>query len=111
MKFIGHLLISLACLFITTYCNGQTSEVPSFKLYLIGDAGEGDTAGPTLRDLRVKLLANPNSAVIFLGDNCYLKTFISSLFNLEVGGFNGSKFAQRRLMSHVGIMKEYKGSA
>ncbi len=80
-------------------------------LYLIGDAGEGDTTGATLRDLRIKMLDNPNSAVIFLGDNCYLKTFISALFNLEVGGFNDSKFARRRLMSQVGIMKGYKGSA
>jgi len=111
MKFSCSLIIALICLLIACRCFAQTSEVPSFKLYLIGDAGEGDTTGATLHDLHAKLLADSNSAVIFLGDNCYLKTFISSLFDLEVGGFNDSKTARQRVMGQMNILRGYKGSA
>lgn len=96
---------------ITTACQAQTTDAPSFKLFLIGDAGEGDTTGATLSDLHTKLLDNPNSVVIFLGDNCYLKTFTSAIFKLEEGGFNGSKMARQRIMSQLNILRGYKGSA
>jgi hypothetical protein len=111
MKIIGSVIIALGCLLNCSYAGAQSPDTASFKLYLVGDGGEGDTTGATLRDLHLKLLQNPNSAVIFLGDNCYLKTFISSLFKLEVGGFDGSEFGKRRLMSQVNIMKGYSGSA
>jgi len=84
-------------------------EVPAFKLFLVGDAGEGDTTGAALLDLKAQLLANPNSAVIFLGDNCYLKSFF--LLPVETGGFNGSKVAIRRMMSQLDILTGYKGFA
>jgi hypothetical protein len=86
------------------------TAVPTFKLFLIGDAGEGDTTGATLGDLRVKLLQNPNSAVIFLGDNCYIRS-LHGLLKVEAGGFDGSKRAQNRLMSQLSILREYKGYA
>ena len=111
MKLMLSLIVTLSLLLITSWCVAQTSEAPSFKLYLVGDAGEGDTTGATLRDLHFKLLADSNSAVIFLGDNCYLKTFISSLFDLEVGGFNGGKTAMARMMGQMNILRGYKGSA
>jgi len=87
----------------------QTAS-PTFKLFLIGDAGEGDTTGATLHDLRRKLLENPNSAVVFLGDNCYVNTF-HGLIKVEQGGYDGSKTAQRRIMSQLNILREYKGFA
>src|SRR5947207_12051458 len=83
------------------------SQDPTFKLFLIGDAGEGDTTGATLRDLKIQLLNNPNSAVIFLGDNCYLKPYF--LLPIEVGGYNGSKVAKRRIMAQLNIVRDYKG--
>ena len=88
----------------------QTSPEPTFKLFLIGDAGEGDTTGATLRDLKNMLNDNPNSAVVFLGDNCYLRSFFGFV-KLEVGGFDGSKIAQSRVMSQLNILRGYGGSA
>ncbi|HTA26507.1 MAG TPA: metallophosphoesterase [Bacteroidia bacterium] len=111
MKFIGSLIIALSFLLPPFTGAAQTTEKPSFKLYLIGDAGEGDTTGATLRDLHTQLLKDSNSAVIFLGDNCYLKTFFSALLDLEVGGFNGGKTAKRRMMAQMDIVNGYKGSA
>ncbi len=95
----------------TSVCIAQTPEVPTFKLYLIGDAGEGDTTGATLYDLHNKLMKNDSSAVIFLGDNCYEKTFLSAVFRLEEGGFDGSATARRRVMAQLNILRGYKGSA
>lgn len=107
MKNIGTVIIALATLLIQSNCVAQTQDTATFKLYLIGDAGEGDTTGATLRDLEIQLLKNPNSAVIFLGDNCYVKPFF--LLPIEVGGYDGSKLAQRRLMAQLNILREYKG--
>src|SRR5207247_58172 len=85
-------------------------EKPTFKLFLIGDAGEGDTTGATLYDLHVKLLDNPNSAVVFLGDNCYVRS-LWGLVKLEIGGFDGGKVARRRVMSQLNILRGYRGWA
>jgi len=88
----------------------QAPPVATFKLFLIGDAGEGDTTGATLHDLHVMLMDNPNSAVVFLGDNCYKKSLFG-LIKLEVGGFDGSRTARRRIMAQLEILRGYKGSA
>jgi hypothetical protein len=104
------ILIAILLLVISTTIGvAQTSETPTFKLFLIGDAGEGDSTGATLHDLRVQLLKSPNSAVIFLGDNCYLKTYF--FMPVEEGGYNGSKVAKRRIMAQLNILREYKGYA
>ena len=110
MKYTGLFLIMIVCSLICRNGFAQTPDTPSFKLFLIGDAGEGDTTGQTLLDLKVKLLNNPNSAVIFLGDNCYTKTFFG-LIPVEVGGYNGTKIAGKRILSQLNILKGYKGSA
>ncbi len=98
-------------LFFFYFASAQnTPPAPTFKLFLIGDAGEGDTTGATLYDLHLKLLANPNSAVVFLGDNCYVRSFFG-LLKLEVGGFDGGKVARRRVMAQLNILRGYKGFA
>lgn len=72
----------------------------SFQVYLIGDAGEETTSGGALLMLQEQLLADPNSAVVFLGDNVY------------PAGFSykdaGSKL---HLESQLSILKNYKGQA
>src|SRR4051812_8684558 len=107
----------VACLFVAILfgenISAQTAPqtiAPTFKLFLIGDAGEGDTTGATLYDLRLKLLENPNSAVVFLGDNCYVNSFYG-LIKVEQGGYDGSKTAKRRIMSQLNILRQYKGFA
>src|SRR4051812_2066293 len=102
-------LVVLCFLLNSVFIYGQAKDTITFKLFLIGDAGEGDTTVATLRDLRIELLNNPNSAIIFLGDNCYVKLYL--FLPLEVGGYDGSKLAQQRLMSQLNILRGYKGSA
>ncbi len=109
MKYIIALVISFFYLLIISGF-AQTPVVPTFKLFLVGDAGEGDTTGATLRDLGIKLSDNPNSAVVFLGDNCYINSFFG-LVKLEAGGYDGSKKAGSRIMSQLNILKGYKGFA
>ena len=113
MKYIGLfipiIIGTLVCLLINSNGFAQNPDTPSFKLFLIGDAGEGDTTGATLHDLKIQLLKNPNSAVIFLGDNCYVNPYF--LLPLEVGGYDGSKLAQRRIMAQLNILRGYKGFA
>ena len=110
MKLIVLLIFIFAFLLADRNGFSQTTETPTFKLFLIGDAGEGDTTGATLRDLQVKLNDNPNSAVIFLGDNCYKKAFFG-LLPIEIKGYDGSKLSRKRLMSQLNILRGYKGFA
>jgi len=99
------------CLFVFKgFGQTKTSDEPTFKLFLIGDAGEGDTTGATLWDLSIKLLNNPNSAVVFLGDNCYMKSFYG-LIKLEVGGYDGSKIAKGRINAQLNAVRGYQGYA
>ncbi len=109
MKYKVPTIILFSLVILSRICFSQSREIPSFKLFLIGDAGEGDTTGATLLELKKQLLNNPNSAVIFLGDNCYIKPYF--FLPLEIGGYNGSKVAKRRLMAQLNILRDYKGFA
>lgn len=88
----------------------QSTDTSSFKIFLIGDAGVCDTSGATLLDLQSKLKDSPNSAVVFLGDNCYKKIFFG-LFPLEIKGYDGGKKTRSRMMSQLNILRNYNGSA
>jgi len=115
MKFLSPVIFLIPALCLFFFLNGYAQvqsppPAPSFKLFLIGDAGEGDTSGATLHDLGRLLTDNPNSAVVFLGDNCYINSFFG-LVKLEAGGYDGSKKAKGRIMSQLNILKGYQGSA
>lgn len=84
----------------------QSTDSSQFKLFLVGDAGDDDITGSTLLDLKMNLLKNPNSAVVFLGDNCYKNSW---LIPVQFGGFDGSKVAKRRILSQLEILRDYKG--
>lgn len=104
------LLIASFFLAICSLGFAQQQAQPDFKLFLIGDAGDDDTTGATLLDLKKKLHENPNSAVIFLGDNCYSKPLLG-LSNAQIGGFDGGEVGKRRIMSQLNILNGYHGSA
>ena len=112
MKSFSLSCLVIATLWLITFSEvfGQTKAIPEFQLFLIGDAGDDDTTGATLLDLKEKLQNKPNSAVIFLGDNCYSNFFLRFI-NIQAGGYDGSKEGQRRLMSQINILGDYKGSA
>jgi Calcineurin-like phosphoesterase len=81
-----------------------------FSVFLVGDAGEDATTGPTLKNLGAQLLSHPNSAVVFLGDNCY-KSDLLGLIPYGFLGFDSSKLAQRKVRSQLDILTNYKGYA
>lgn len=92
MKKILKLVLFLVC----SSVYAQTS-VP-YSVYLVGDAGEDTVTGKALLLLKEELLANPNSAVIFLGDNVYPK------------GLDPSKpLSVMHLESQLQILKDYRG--
>ncbi len=97
-------------LLLSTSGYTQNPETPTFRLFLIGDAGEDDTTEATLRDLGVMLKKYPNSAVIFLGDNCY-RHAAYGLLPFNVKGFDNSKIARQRMASQFNILKDYEGWA
>ena len=85
------------------------SQQADFKLYLVGDAGEDEMTGETLDSVKSKLLHNPESAIIFMGDNCYKNTFFGLIPGYK--GFDSSKITQRKIQSQLDILNGYKGSA
>src|SRR5689334_2825777 len=103
-------LIFFLVFFCTMIAKCQEEEKPTFRLFLVGDAGEDDSTEATLADLGQQLKDSDNSAVIFLGDNCYRKAMYG-LLPFEVKGFDGSNIARQRMMSQLNILKGYKGSA
>lgn len=84
-------------------------QQPRFKLFLVGDAGEDELTGETLDSLKSKLHNNPNSAVVFLGDNSYKNIFFGLIPSFK--GFDSSRVAQRKMLSQLDILNGYKGSA
>jgi len=96
----------LSLIFLFAFC--ITSAQQPFKIFLVGDAGEDEMTGETLDSLRSSLHQNPQSAVIFLGDNSYKNT----LFGLVEGfkGFDSSRITQNKLKSQLDILNGYKGS-
>lgn len=90
----------LKYIFIFLCLSSFSQEVTQHKVYLIGDAGEDTIPGKALLLLKDELIANPNSSVIFLGDNVY------------PAGFNkNDKHSVMRMDAQLQILKEYKGSA
>ena len=80
----------------------------SFKLFLVGDAGEDTKTGETLRNLGLQLVANPNSAVIFLGDNCY-KSGLGDILPYGFKGFDSSTNTIQKMHSQLDILQNYRG--
>lgn len=100
---LKHLLFLFA-LFATSCIYAQQ---PGFKLFLVGDAGEDELTGETLDSLKSKLHNNPNSGVVFLGDNSY-KDF---LFIPTFKGFDSGRVTRKKMMSQLSILDGYRGSA
>jgi len=94
------------CLF---WISNAAAQNKPFKIFLVGDAGEDPTTGETLKKLQQELNNNPNSAVVFLGDNSYK----SSLWGLIPGfkGFDSSRLTQKKVRSQLDILTNYKGYA
>jgi hypothetical protein len=94
MKFKFQLIF----LFLPFILISQPEQI--YSVYLIGDAGEDTISGKALLLLKEQLEADPESAVVFLGDNVYPDGFIINERKSEAG-----------IESQLNILKDYKGSA
>ncbi len=99
---------TLFCFISLFIFHSSFSQVP-YRVFLVGDAGEDEMTGETLDSLKSKIESNPNSAVVFLGDN----TYKAILFGITDGfmGFDSTRVAQRKLKSQLEILDNYKGNA
>lgn len=88
----------IGLLFFLLYFGAFAQNNSGCDVYLIGDAGEDTISGKALLLLKEQLLANPNSAVLFLGDNVY-----------PSGLKPNKKSSVMRLESQLQILNEYKG--
>ena len=93
--------ITILLFFLTLHCSAQTN----FQLFLVGDAGDDDLTGETLDSLKANINRNSNSTLIFLGDNCYRN------FPFQFRGFDSSLITQKRILSQLSILENYKGAA
>ncbi len=98
MVFVILLMLSTA--------NAQTG----FKVFLVGDAGDHTEPAATLRNLKTELIKNPNSAVIFLGDNSY-KDDLWGIIPYGFKGFDSTRNTMDKVRSQLGILDSYEGSA
>lgn len=90
----------LKYIFLLFFFQSFAQDALHHKVYLIGDAGEDTISGKALLMLKQELLANPNSSVVFLGDNVYPSGFHKNDRNSVL-----------RLESQLSILKDYKGNA
>lgn len=98
------------CFFLSWIATPVLSQSSNFSVFLAGDAGEDASSGTTLKNLGQQLLKHPNSAVVFLGDNCY-KSGLWGILPYGYLGFDSSKLAQKKVLSQLDILTNYKGYA
>ncbi len=74
------------------YLGTLLSAGQDFKLFLIGDTGEDTVLQSTMQSFLDTISKYPNSAVVFLGDNCYKRWIVG-----ERKGFDSSEITIKRL--------------
>ncbi len=82
----------------------------SFKIFLVGDAGDHEESGETLINLRKELLSSPNSAVVFLGDNSY-KNILWGMIPFGYKGFDSTRNTIDKINSQLALLDHYQGWA
>ena len=85
-----------------------THSQERFKIYLVGDAGDHTESGETLINLHKELINQPNSAVIFLGDNSY-KDVLGGIIPFGFKGFDSTRNTMDKIRSQLGLVEQYKG--
>lgn len=105
MKSKAHTVLLFFIFFITAV----RAQEPQFKLFLVGDAGDEEMTGETLDSLKSKLLQNPQSAILFMGDNSYRDHLGGLIPGFK--GFDSSTVTQNKLKSQFDILNGYKGAA
>jgi hypothetical protein len=99
-------LLFLLCTILISF-ESLKAQVP-FKIFLVGDAGDHKEPGSALKNVQKELLDNPNSAVIFLGDNSY-KNILWDLLPYGYKGFDSTENTIEKVRSQLNILDRYKG--
>ncbi len=87
------------------YSQGPPVILPdSTVIYLVGDAGNDETPGPALQLLQKRIRTEPNSTVIFLGDNIYPKGMNDKLDDEIVSS------DEKKMLSQVSMFKGFAGN-
>jgi hypothetical protein len=109
MKFFSQTRSYLNVLFSIFVSIQTASSQDTFHIYLVGDAGDHTETGETLKNLRRELISHPNSAVIFLGDNCY-KDLLGGIIPFGFKGFDSSRNTMDKIRSQLGLADHYQGA-
>jgi hypothetical protein len=110
MSFSGPLRLIIYTLWtLLLYLNTGYAQ-RSFKIFFVGDAGDHEESGETLINLRKELLANSNSAVVFLGDNSY-KDILWGVIPFGYKGFDSTRNTIDKINSQLALLNQYHGSA
>jgi Calcineurin-like phosphoesterase len=102
------MILKLLCLVMLNIFSAEAQ--PGFKIYLVGDAGDHTESGETLRNLQKELVRNPNSAVVFLGDNSY-KDILGGIIPFGFKGFDSTRNTMDKIRSQLSILDHYQGYA
>jgi hypothetical protein len=110
MNFLKQVVIvlNILCAFLLPFNSLLAQE--SFKIFLIGDAGDHEEAGEALTNIQKELINSPNSAVIFLGDNSY-KNILGGIIPVGYKGFDSSHVTIEKVRSQLSMLDNYKGYA
>lgn len=65
------LYIFILLVFFKSEDSNAQKNKEEYSIYLIGDCGKNNFTGTNLLNLKKEITANPNSTVLFLGDNIY----------------------------------------
>jgi hypothetical protein len=109
MKLSRPLRLAFYMLFILLLFFNKGFTQNSFQIFLVGDAGDHEESGETLVNLRKELLTNPNSAVVFLGDNSY-KNILGGIIPFGYKGFDSSRNTIDKINSQLALVDDYHGS-
>jgi predicted MPP superfamily phosphohydrolase len=101
-------LLNIFCALLLTINSLQAQD--TFKIFLIGDAGDHEEAGAALTNIQKELIKNPNSAVIFLGDNSY-KNILWGIIPVGFKGFDSSRVTIEKVRSQLSMLDNYRGYA
>jgi DNA repair exonuclease SbcCD nuclease subunit len=110
MRCLGPLRLIMCALWTLLFSLHISFAHTGYKIFLVGDAGDHKESGETLINLRRELLNSPNSAVVFMGDNCY-KNILWGIIPFGYKGFDSSRNTIDKINSQLLLLDHYQGSA
>ncbi len=109
-KFLRSWTVILVFLYAVIWPSCSAFAQEPFKIFLVGDAGDHKESGETLINLHKELIKYPQSAVVFLGDNCY-KDALGGILPFGFKGFDSSGNTIEKVRSQLSLLDNYKGWA